>query len=449
MLQKLTYNVGIALESLVQNRLRALLTSLGIIFGVASVIAMLAIGRGAEQRILEQIQLLGATNVIVEPVIKQTEGTLDGTAGDARAVEKRPFSPGLTLLDAESIAAIVPGVDAVSPEVVMETNAVRAGLRRSTKLVGVTPAFFAGGEVTLAEGRFFSAPQMRTAAPVAVIGQDVKTKFFAQEEALGRRIKLGRLWLTVVGVLDRRTLDAKSIDRLGIRNYNLDVYTPLSTVLTRFADRARVTARDVQRAESNEDDEDANAGAPPPNYHQLDRLVVRTAGSAYVQPVADVVSRMLRRRHNDVVDVQVIVPEQLLKQERETQTIFNIVLASIASISLVVGGIGIMNIMLASVLERIREIGVRRAVGATRRDIAMQFLIEATTISVAGGLLGVALGVGLSAAIEAATGIPTIVSGGAVALAFVVSAGVGLVFGFLPARRAAERDPVASLRYGA
>ncbi len=449
MLQKLTYNVGIALESLVQNRLRALLTSLGIIFGVASVIAMLAIGRGAEQRILEQIQLLGATNVIVEPVIKQTEGTLDGTAGDARAVEKRPFSPGLTLLDAESIAAIVPGVDAVSPEVVMETNAVRAGLRRSTKLVGVTPAFFAGGEVTLAEGRFFSAPQMRTAAPVAVIGQDVKTKFFAQEEALGRRIKLGRLWLTVVGVLDRRTLDAKSIDRLGIRNYNLDVYTPLSTVLTRFADRARVTARDVQRAESNEDGEDANADAPPPNYHQLDRLVVRTAGSAYVQPVADVVSRMLRRRHNDVVDVQVIVPEQLLKQERETQTIFNIVLASIASISLVVGGIGIMNIMLASVLERIREIGVRRAVGATRRDIAMQFLIEATTISVAGGLLGVALGVGLSAAIEAATGIPTIVSGGAVALAFVVSAGVGLVFGFLPARRAAERDPVASLRYGA
>jgi putative ABC transport system permease protein len=448
-LQKLTYNVGIALESLVQNRLRALLTSLGIIFGVASVIAMLAIGRGAEQRILEQIQLLGATNVIVEPVIEQKEGPVDDASSDARAAETRPFSPGLTLLDAESIAAIVPGVEAVSPEVVMETNAVRAGLRRSTKLVGVTPAFFTGGEVALAEGRFFSDAQMQRAAPVAVIGQDVKTKFFAQEEALGKRIKLGRLWLTVVGVLERRALDVKSIDRLGIRNYNLDVYTPLPTMLARFADRARVTARDVQRAESNDDDDDNGSDAPPPNYHQLDRLVVRTAGSAYVPPVADVVSRMLRRRHNDVVDVQVIVPEQLLKQERETQTIFNIVLASIASISLIVGGIGIMNIMLASVLERIREIGVRRAVGATRRDIAMQFLIEATTISVAGGLLGIALGMGLSAAIEAATSIPTIVSGLAVGVAFVVSAGVGLVFGFLPARRAAERDPVESLRYGA
>ena len=447
-LQKLAYNVAIAVDSIAQNKMRALLTSLGIIFGVASVIAMLAIGSGAEREILQQIRILGANNVIVRPVVEQTEGPVEETGSTPR--EQRRYSPGLTLDDARSVAEVVPGVAGISPEVVVETNAVRAGLRRSTKLVGVTPAYFETAGVRIAEGSGFTQQHLDDARPVAIIGHDVKTKFFPREKAIGNRIKCGRLWLTVIGVVEERALTDQSMEALGIRNYNMDVYTPLPTMLMRYADRARVTAADVERAEqeANENDSDSDASsAPPANYHQLDRLVIRAASSEHVAPIADVVNRMLERRHNDVVDYQVIIPEQLLAQERRTQTIFNVVLAAIASISLVVGGIGIMNIMLASVMERIREIGVRRAVGATERDIVLQFLIEALALSATGGLFGIVLGVGLSRGIEAVTDIPTIVSLWAVALAFFVSAGIGLVFGLWPAKRAAERDPVEALRH--
>ena len=446
-LQKLSYNFLIAAESIVQNKTRALLTSLGIIFGVASVIAMLAIGQGAEQEILQQIRILGANNVIVRPVVEQEEGRINqaedtGTLPD----QKRPYSPGLTMADAHSIAASIPGVAAVSPEVVVETNAVRAGYRRSTKLVGVTQAHFEDDRVQFAEGMAFTEQQLASAAPVAIIGADVKTRFFAQEPAIGNRIKCGNVWYTVVGVLERRAVSTQDMEDLGIRDYNYDIYTPINSVLLRTQDRARVTQQDIEAA-ADDDDEESTQPAGPTNYHQLDRLVVRVVSSDLVSPVAEVTSRMLRRRHNDVVDYQVVIPEQLLEQERRTQTIFNIVLAAIASISLIVGGIGIMNIMLASVMERIREIGVRRSVGAKETDIVQQFLIESLTLSVGGGLLGVALGVALSTGIEWTTGIQTVVSVGAVLLAFIVSAGVGLIFGLLPAKRAAEHDPVVALRH--
>jgi putative ABC transport system permease protein len=446
-LQKLSYNFLIAAESIIQNKTRALLTSLGIIFGVASVIAMLAIGQGAEQEILQQIRLLGANNVIVRPVVEQQEGRIDETdTGSMLPQQKRPYSPGLTMADARSIQDMIPGVRAVSPEIVVETNAVRAGFRRSTKLVGVTQAHFDDARVQLAEGTPFTEQQLASAAPVAIIGADVKTRFFAQEPAVGNRIKCGTVWLTVVGVLDRRALSAQDIEDLGIRDYNYDIYAPINTVLLRTLNRARISEQDIEAAAQEDDDETAQQTGPV-NYHQLDRLVVQVSSSDLVTPVADVVSRMLRRRHNDVVDYQVVIPEQLLEQERRTQTIFNIVLAAIASISLIVGGIGIMNIMLASVMERIREIGVRRSVGAKETDIVQQFLIEALTLSVGGGLLGVALGIALSTGIEWTTGIQTVVSIGAVLLAFIVSAGVGLIFGLLPAKRAAEHDPVVALRH--
>ena len=445
MLEKLSYNFLIAVESIRYNRLRSFLTSLGIIFGVASVIAMLAIGRGAEQEILAQMKLLGTNNVIVRPIVEQDEGVVEE---DAMAVaEKEPFSPGLTLHDAQSIVDLVPGVEGVSPEVVVETEAIRAGLRRSVKLVGVERDYFEGGNFRLAEGTGFTAKHLQDAAPVAVIGSKVKTRFFTQEDAIGGRIKCGRLWLTVVGVLEDRALSERSIEDLGIRDYNFDVYTPLTTMLLRYEDRAKLTAQQVQAANNRRNNDDEGRTSVPVNYHQLDRLVVRTAGSEYVRPVADVVTRMLERRHYGVVDYEVIVPEQLLEQERQTQRVFNIVLAAIASISLLVGGIGIMNIMLASVLERTREIGVRRSIGATRRDVILQFLIEAITISFAGGTIGVLLGIGLSEGIAVATDIDTVVSLPAVALAFLVSVTVGLVFGLLPAKRAAEYSPVVALRY--
>ena len=437
MLEKLTYNVVNAFESIAQNKLRAMLTSLGIIFGVASVIAMLAIGYGAEQEILRQIRILGATNVIVEPVVEQSEGVVQANADDG---EPRPYSPGLTLADARSIRQIISGVTDVSPETVYETVAIRSGIRRTTKIIGITEQYFDDSSVQVAEGTHLTPTHVNQSMPVAVIGHKVKARFFPEEEAIGNRIKCGPMWLTVVGVMEPRSLSKESRKNLGLRDFDYDIYTPLPTLLKRYADRSLLTRADVEGASrdanrSSYADNDSESSGRTENMHQVDRLIVRTAGSEYVQPVAEVVSRMLERRHNGVVDFEVIIPEQLLEQEQRTQQIFNVVLAAIASISLIVGGIGIMNIMLASVMERIREIGVRRAVGATQQDVTQQFVVEALAISSVGGLLGVVLGVGLSAGIEAATAIPTIVTFGAVALAFVVSAGVGLVFGYLPAKR--------------
>jgi putative ABC transport system permease protein len=445
LLQKLLYNFLIAAEAMRSNTTRSLLTMLGIIFGVASVIAMLAIGRGAEQEVLEQIRLLGANNVIVKPIVEQEEGSVEESLEEKE--ERRPWSPGLSLADANSIEATVPGVVGVSPEIVLDTEAVRAGLRRSTKLVGVNRLYFEHPDFRLAQGSFFTDEHLALAAPVAIIGQGIKTRFFTQEEPLGGRIKCGSLWLTVVGVLESRMITEKSIEDLGIRDFNYDVYTPVKTALLRYEDRARLTVQDVEAAERSRDDESTEGRSRPVNYHQVDQLVVRVASSDLVMPVADVVSRMLRRRHYGVVDYEVIVPEQLLQQERRTQAIFNIVLAAIASISLIVGGIGIMNIMLASVLERTREIGIRRSVGASRNDVVMQFLIEAITISFTGGIIGIVLGMSISGGIEWTTGISTIVSVVSVVIAFLVSFAVGLVFGLLPAKRAAENDPVVSLRY--
>ena len=325
MLQKVIYNFLIAAESMRTNTTRSLLTMLGIIFGVASVIAMLAIGKGAEQEVLEQIRLLGANNVIVRPVVEQEEGPVEESAEERD--ERRPWSPGLTLADAESIERFVPGVVRASPQVILDTEAVGSGFRRTTKLVGVDVAYFDHPDFRLAAGNLFTETQMELASPVAVIGQGIRSRFFTQEDPIGGRIKCGNLWLTVIGVLEPRHVSEKAQEDLGIRDFNYDVYTPVKTALMRYKDRARLTELDIQTAGRNSND----LSSAPTNYHQVDQLVVQVASSDLVVPVADVVSRMLRRRHYNVVDYEVIVPEQLLQQERRTQAIFNIVLAAIAS----------------------------------------------------------------------------------------------------------------------
>jgi len=228
---------------------------------------------------------------------------------------------------------------------------------------------------------------------------------------------------------------------------NFDIYTPVNTVLLRYKNRTLVTKQDVQRASRQSGGDDSDQLKKPPKPHQLDRLVVRVADSDKMVGIAEIISRMLERRHNQVVDFQVTVPEQLLRQAQRTKDIFNIVLSAIASISLIVGGIGIMNIMLASVMERTKEIGIRRATGATKRDIVLQFLSEATIISLTGGVIGIFLGFGLSYAVERLAGILTIITLFSVLLAFVISISVGIAFGLFPARRAAEKEPVESLRY--
>ena len=448
MYEKLLYNFLIGLDAILQNKLRAFLTSLGIIFGVASVIAMLAIGKGAETEILEQLKILGTNNIIIQPIIEQSEESLEGEDED-KGQPKR-WSPGLTLKDAEAIADVIPHIDMVSPEIVLETAVMSSGIKRTTKLVGISENYPSINALELAEGRHFSKKQIEHAAPVCIIGYGVKNRFFPGKNPIGERIKCGKHWLTIIGISKERTLDSKTIASLGIRNYNMDVYTPIKTMLLRFRNRAAISEADINKAAqmwvmtSDADNEDQDEKK---NYHQIDRMVVRIDNTKQMANVAEVMARMLERRHNRVVDFQIIVPEELLKQKRRTQDIFNMVLFAIAFISLLVGGIGIMNIMLASVMERIKEIGLRLSIGATRRDIILQFLSEAVVLSLGGGIVGVITGILISVLIEVLSGITTVVSIPAMILSFMVSITIGILFGIFPAKRAADQDPVDSLRY--
>jgi putative ABC transport system permease protein len=445
------FGLRAAVEAVGHNTLRAALTSLGILFGVASVIAMLAIGKGAEQEILAQMKLLGSNNVLVTPLLEQREEK----AEEKDEKQSKRYTPGLTQLDAQSIASVVPQVRAVSAELALQTMATREGKRRSVKLVGIDTGYFEAFNLVLSEGKRFTRAQVEHGMPVAVVGSALRTRFFTSEPPIGRRIKVGEVWLTVVGVLAPRATSAQTAEKLGIRDANMDVYVPLTTALRRYRDRAQVTRTDVEQASrqfnedptQNADQEDPVQRAERLNQNQLDRIVIQVSEARHVASVAEVTQRMLARRHNQVVDFEVTVPELLLKQEQRTKAIFNVVLGAIASISLLVGGIGIMNIMLASVLERIREIGVRRAMGATQRDVLAQFLAEATLISTAGGVAGILVGVALSVAIEQIADIRTIVSALSVFVAFGVSLAVGLAFGIVPAWRAARQDPVVCLRH--
>ena len=442
------FSLRTAVEALKHNKLRASLTSLGILFGVASVIAMLAIGKGAEQEILEQMRLLGSNNVIITPLVEQKEGTVD----EEPEKEVRRFSPGLTYGDAKAIAKLTPAVEVASAEIVLNTSLTREGLRRSGKVVGVDTTYFRLTNIGLSSGSWFRPIHVEHGLPVAIIGHGVRTRFFTTENPIGKRLKVGANWLTVIGVLADKRFSDETGQRLGIRDANMDVYIPVHTMLLRFRNRALITQLDIELASrpgnpNADDTESEEQRQERTNRNQLDRIIVRVSESRLVPSVANVTRRLLERRHNRVVDFEITIPEMLLRQEQRTKAIFNIVLGAIASISLVVGGIGIMNIMLASVLERIREIGVRRAVGATRREILFQFLSEAVLISVAGGVAGIIVGVGISEGIERAAGIKTAVSYMSVAIAFGVSAAVGIAFGIMPAHRAAQQDPVTCLRY--
>ena len=449
--ERVLANLYIATEAVFANKMRSILTALGIIFGVAAVIAMLAIGNGAQQEILEQIKLVGVNNIVIEPIIEQTEENLAESSTTGK--EKKKFSPGLSLKDVEAIQNVVPAIQKMSPEIVLETYIIKNGIRRSAKLVGVEPNYFELTAFDLAQGKMFNEQQLLKGAPVCIIGKSIQTKFFPTENPIGKTIKCGPNWLTVVGVLKERIISESSIAKLGIRDFNMDVYTPIKTVLIRYENRDLVTKSMLQKGNifsrgrmvivTGEEEEAAESE----NYHQIDKLVVQVAETDLLNPIAEIISRLLERRHYEVIDYQISIPELLLKQQQRTNQIFNFVLGAIAGISLLVGGIGIMNIMLASVLERIKEIGLRLSLGAKKQDIVTQFLFEAVMISITGGLIGIILGVVLALLVAKFAEIPTIVTFTSVLLSFGVAATVGLIFGITPAKRAASQDPITSLRY--
>ncbi len=446
-------NLYIAIDAVIANRVRSLLTALGIIFGVAAVIAMLAIGNGAQQEILNQIKLVGVNNIVIKPIIEQKEEKLNEQASGKK--EKKKFSPGLTIRDVNSIRTTIPGLAKLSPEIIINTNIIRNGIRRSAKLVGVEPSYFEIYDFQLSEGQMFNSEQLKVGSPVCIIGSALKSRFFPTENPIGKNIKVGPHWLTIIGVMKERLVSENSISKLGIRDFNMDVYAPLQSVLIRYENRDLITAEALRLAAmrsrgmvfisgnsgDSEDEQDKK------NYHQLDRLVIQVEETNKMQSTAEILTRLLARKHYEVVDFEIEIPELLLKQQQRTNDIFNYVLGAIAGISLLVGGIGIMNIMLASVLERIKEIGLRLAIGAQKADIVQQFLFEAIMISVSGGLIGVVLGVTMAFIVSSVASIPTIVSFTSILLSFGVAATVGLIFGIAPARKAASQDPIASLRY--
>ncbi|MFO7621028.1 MAG: ABC transporter permease [Bacteroidales bacterium] len=452
------HDIEIAVESIISNKLKSILTALGIIFGVAAVIAMLAIGKGAKQEILEQMKMVGVNNILINPVIPDKT-----SSGDEGEKQQKKFSRGLNMLDVEAIKETIPSVKRISPEISFNSTAMLSGVKYTAKLVGVSNDYFHLYNLPLVSGTVFNEFQEKNGIQVCIIGANIRAKFFSKVDPIGQYIKFNGNWLKVIGVLQRTNVSLTGFEEKGVNVYNDNIYIPIQTMLMRYQNRALVNTKLASEATSIAffggggpggggmarvvvSSSDASSDAET-NYNQLDRIVVQVHETEQLNPTTEIISRMLTRRHSGVKDFEITVPELLLKQQQRTKDIFNIVLGAIASISLVVGGIGIMNIMFASVMERIKEIGTRMAIGAKKMDIVVQFLSEAVLISVSGGFIGIFFGVIMAKLIEQIAGIMTLVSFFSIVIAFGVSAAVGVIFGYSPAKRASEKDPIESLRY--
>lgn len=406
-------NVKIAFEGLLFHKIRSFLTMLGIIFGVAAVIAMLSIGEGAKQEAIEKFQDLGVTNIIIrEKELSEQE------LQEARA----KFSQGLSLKDAKAIREIVPSVVEVAPQAEKQVEAKVEDRSGKATIIGITPEFTRILNYTTSHGKFIEPDHYNRKLKVCVLGANIARTLFPADDPVQRRVKLDDQWFEVIGVMENKALFTETVGELAARDLNNDVYIPLTTFLKRFSPEKQLES-------------------------EIKQITVKTEDSGKLMEVANVIGRLLNRRHYKNNDYNIIIPYELLKQEEKERQIYNILLGSIAAISLLVGGIGIMNIMLATVSERTREIGIRRAIGATRKEVLTQFMMEAVALSLVGGVIGVILGVGMSFSINWITDFKTVVTFISVVVAFTVSGAVGIIFGMLPARKAANLNPIESLRY--
>lgn len=400
-----------AVEELQRRKLRTLLTLLGMIFGVGAIVAMLAVGEGSRREALRLVSELGLNNLIVR-----------GKTIDPEALrELRKRSLGLAAGDADALLSVVPGATSVSLEKEIQVDQL-AGFGRlaSAQALAVSTAYAEHAGLSLRDGRWLSEDDSATAASVAVLGERLANNLFPNGDALGQHIKLNHVWLEVVGVLKSRSLSKTEFEgvKLGLDDERL--FVPWETGRTRFRFQ-------------NIDDE-------------VDGISLRIADAGKATAAARVLQAVIDQRHSGADDTVLIVPAGLYRQHQQTQRIFTVVMSSIAAVSLLVGGIGIMNIMLANVLERRREIGLKRALGARRRDVVDQFLAEALVIAIAGAVLGLALGILVAYAIAALAGWSVAWSPISMVIAVASCIAVGVAFGVFPAQKAADLDPIAALR---
>jgi putative ABC transport system permease protein len=406
-------NIRVAVYGLRDHKFRSFLTMLGIIFGTASVITMVSIGEGAKKQAMAKYQDLGVSNIIIRDK--------DLTDADLETVRTK-FSQGLSLEDTRAITEIVPGVTDVAPQSEAKLEAMYEDKSSKATVIGITPEVSRILNYRIARGLFINRDHYDRELKVCVLGANIARELFNYEDPLGKNIKLGDQWFEIVGVLQTKALFTETVGELAARDLNNDVYIPLSTFLKRIPK--------------------AN-----PLLSELKQVTIKLDNSEKLIESASVMRSIISRRHFNNDDFSVIIPYELMEQEKKESRIYNLLLASIAAISLIVGGIGIMNIMLASVLERTQEIGIRRAIGGRKSDIMGQFVTEAMAMSITGGLIGVFLGIFLSVGIALFTEVQTSLTLYSVFIAFSFSVIVGITFGYLPAKRAAELKPIESIRH--
>jgi putative ABC transport system permease protein len=408
-------DVQLGFQNLLLHRLRSLLTMLGMIFGVAAVVSMLSIGAGARQKVMALIEQMGVHNLIVEA--KETT--------EWQAHQKvRKISPGLTFKDYRVIRDDVGDIVAGTPRKrLTPSKTIPKSQQDLPTIYGVDPVYQKIAGLQVLDGRFFTEDEETRASSVCVLGAAARTSLFGSGNPIGQFVKTNETWFQVVGVASPLLSSQTEVAGVPTQDLNNTIYVPLNSAVLRLEDNYS----DVR--------------------DEIDGIYLNIRDGADMTSVAQVVRAILDSSHHGAGDFSVIVPAELLAEQRRTERLFNAVMVAIASISLLVGGIGIMNIMLASILERTREIGVRRAVGARQADIVRQFVVEAILISFVGGSFGIMFGFLMSRLIAWLAGWSTIVTVSSILLAFIVSITVGLIFGIYPAVKAARLDPVEAIRY--